>query len=92
MKSLIYLEPVALRTVQLVNVECLALTRAHQASRRREARSKLWTAVSSFGDEYPSCVSIHIVYVIATPLVCSRGSEHPGEDHGVSQLASRTFH
>ena len=29
--SSIYLEPVALRTVQLVNVEVLALTRAHQA-------------------------------------------------------------
>jgi hypothetical protein len=29
-KSSIYLEPVALRTVQLVNVEVLALTRAHQ--------------------------------------------------------------
>ena len=90
--SSIYLERVALRTVQLVNVECLALTRAHQASKRSEARSRSWTAVSAFSDEYPSYVSMYVVYVIATPLVCSRGSEHPGEDHGVSQLPKSTCH
>jgi hypothetical protein len=55
--SSIYLEPVALRTVQLVNVECLALTRAYQA------------------------------YRSSLQVVCSRGSEHPEEDHGVFQLS-----
>lgn len=87
--SSIYLEPVALRTVQLVNVECLALTRAHQAFR---SSLQLWTAASAFCDEHPGYVTLYAVYVIATPLKCLRGSEYPGEDHGVFQVSRPTCH
>ena len=90
--SSIYLEPVALRTVQLVNVEVLALTRARQVWAYRRSLQVVWTGVLAFRDEYPSSVTMYAVYVIATPLKGSRGSEYPGEDHGASQLPKSTCH
>lgn len=85
--SSIYLELVALRTVQLVNVEVLALTRAY-----RRSLQVVWAAVSAACDESLSYVTMYAEYVIATPLKCFRGSEYPRDDHGVSHLPKSTCH
>lgn len=73
--SSIYLEPVALRTVQLVNVEVLALTRARQAYllEKLAPSSELLYQHSAMNTRV--MLLCMLVYVIATPLKCSRGSE-----------------
>lgn len=73
--SSIYLERVALRTVQLVNVECLALTRANQVYRSSLHVVDCRISMVRWCDEYPSSGTMYAVHVIATPLVFSFGNK-----------------